>query len=42
VIYRKIDGKQSPLAADESTEVHPGDVIDIAFAQKQMLLSGTR
>jgi polysaccharide biosynthesis/export protein len=42
VIYRKVDGKQSPLAADESTEVHPGDVIDIAFAQKQLLLSGTR
>ena len=42
VIYRKVDGKQSPLAADESTEVHPGDVIDIAFAQKQLLLSGAR
>ena len=42
VIYRKVDGKQSPLAADESTEVQPGDVIDIAFSQKQMLLSGTR
>jgi hypothetical protein len=37
-----VDGKQSGIAADESTEVYPGDVIDIAFSQKQLLLSGTR
>jgi polysaccharide biosynthesis/export protein len=42
VIYRKVDGKQSSIAADESSEVQPGDVIDISFAQKQLLLSGTR
>jgi polysaccharide biosynthesis/export protein len=42
VIYRKIDGKQAPMAADESSDVQPGDVIDISFAQKQLLLSGTR
>jgi len=42
VIYRKIDGKESRIAADESSDVQPGDVIDISFAQKQLLLSGTR
>jgi polysaccharide biosynthesis/export protein len=41
-IYRKVDGQRSRLVADEDTEIFPGDVIDITFSQKHLLLSGTR
>ena len=42
MIYRKVEGQRSRLPADEDTEVYPGDVIDITFSQKQLLLSGGR
>lgn len=41
-IYRKIDGQRTRLPSDEDSEVLPGDVIDVTFSQKQLLLSGAR
>jgi polysaccharide export outer membrane protein len=39
-IYRKVAAQSERLPADENMEVFPGDVIDIAFSSKQLLLSG--
>jgi polysaccharide export outer membrane protein len=41
-IYRKVGGQRTRLAADEDTEIFPGDVIDITFSPKQLLLSGAQ
>ena len=42
VIFRKIDGKQTRIEGDESTEVQPGDVIDVLFSQKQLVMAEPR
>jgi polysaccharide export outer membrane protein len=39
-IYRRINGVQTPIPANESSEVGPGDVVDIVFSQKQLWLTG--
>ena len=39
-IYRKLGTQPSRLAAEEDTEVFPGDVIDITFSPKQLFFSG--
>ena len=41
-IYRRVDGQQTRLAADENTDVYPGDVIDIIFSQRQLILTGAQ
>jgi polysaccharide export outer membrane protein len=40
VIYRNVDGEQKRLVSDEGSEVQPGDVIDVMFSQRQLMLSG--
>lgn len=42
IIYRNIDGEQKRLVSDEGSEVQPGDVIDVMFSQRQLMLSGAQ
>lgn len=38
-IYRQIEGKPTWVAADENSEVWPGDVVDVVFSQRQLMIS---